>query len=450
MKVHFIGIGGISMSGLASICLNLDYIVSGSDSLNSPILEKLKLQGAQIFIGHKEENIQDNLDLVVYTAAIPKDNPELLNAQKLGIQCIDRAHFLGSVMEKYDDAIAVSGTHGKTSTTSMLSSIFNYNKLDPTILVGGNLPEIGGNVRIGNTPTFITEACEYVDSFLSLKSKYAIILNIEEDHLDYFSGLDQIISSFNKFAKLVDNGFVIGNGDDLNVRKALQDIKNVIYFGFNSNNDCVITQNEIQKGNLAFSLKLFDKYLGEFNIFVPGDHNLLNATAAIICAIKSGVDIDDARKGIASYRGVKRRFEFKGQERGIKIFDDYAHHPSEIKATLKAAKHLEKNRLIAVFQPHTFTRTLTLLDDFSNSFGDCDMVVITDIYPSREKDTGIVHSLDLVNKIIQTRDNVYYFPTFEEASTFLESTLINGDILFTMGAGDINVLGENLLNYLKN
>ena len=449
MKVHFIGIGGISMSGLAFICLNLGYKVSGSDSASSYMTDKLTANGANIFIGHSASNIDNSYDLVVYTAAIRADNEELLAAQSNNIKTIDRAHFLGDLMKKYDNSIAISGTHGKTSTTSMLSTIYNYASLNPTILVGGNLNIINGNVQVGDSEYFITEACEYVDSFLSFYPKYEIILNIEADHLDYFKDINHIINSFERFASnLKPDGKIIANGDDENVRKALENFKNVVYFGSNLNNDFIITNISLNNDFSSFELKNGDTNLGEFKIQTHGIHNIFNSTSAIICSYIDGIDIDSIKNAIWTYTGVGRRFEFKGEKSGIRIYDDYAHHPSEIKATLSAIKPIEKNNLFVVFQPHTFTRTKLLLDEFSSSFQDCDYIIISDIYASREKDTGLIHSKNLVDKIKEHRDNVYYLGTFDEIINFLTSKLNNNDILVTMGAGNINQLAEKIIDIL--
>lgn len=449
MKVHFIGIGGISMSGLAAICLNLGYTVSGSDSALSFMTEKLANNGAKIFIGQSASNIDPSYDLVVYTAAIRPDNEELVKSRACNIKTVDRACFLGSLMKKYSNSIAISGTHGKTSTTSMISTIYNYSNLDPTILVGGNLPGINGNVKIGNSDYFITEACEYVDSFLSFFPKYAIILNIEADHLDYFKDINHIIESFSKFASNVKtNGHIIANGDDLSVRRALCEFENVIYFGTGNDNDYSISDIVLKNDFSSFEIISKETNLGKFTIQTHGLHNIINSASAIICAYIDGLDLESIREAIYSYTGVGRRFEFKGEKSGIRIYDDYAHHPSEIKATLAATKPLDKKRLFAVFQPHTFSRTHLLLDDFAKSFTDCDFVIISDIYASREKDTGLIHSLDLVNKIKMHRDNVYYFATFEEISKFLVDNLEADDIVITMGAGNINALADKLLDIL--
>lgn len=450
MKVHFIGIGGISMSGLANICLNLDYIVSGSDSQENFFTKELANKGATIHIGQSAQNIKPDIDLVIYTAAIHPDNPEWMEAKKQNLKMLSRSEFLGLVMKKYENSIAISGTHGKTTTTSMLSVLYSYSDYDPTILVGGNLKEINGNFRIGNSEHFITEACEYFDSFLDLYPKFGIILNIEADHLDYFDSLDVIIQSFRKFSQNVSsNGYTIANGDDQNVRTALKDLPNCILFGYDKNNDAVIVDDSFDKnGNGHFSIQLDSDILGPFSIKVPGKHNIMNATAAILTAYKDDIPLEKIQHGIFSYHGVDRRFQYKGNYGDVLVYDDYAHHPSEIKATLSAAKFLNPNRLIAIFQPHTYTRTKSLLEEFATSFYDADIVIITDIYASRETDTGLVSSQDLVNRLKAHGKDAIHLNDITELQNYLDPILQKNDIIFTIGAGDVYKLGEQLL--LKN
>ena len=341
MNIHFIGIGGISMSALAEICINKKYNVSGSDMHGSELTEKLASQGAKIFIGHAKENISDDIDIVVYTAAIHPDNPELIEAKNKNKLTINRAAFLGQLMREYKNSIAVSGTHGKTTTTSMLSTIFEHAELDPTILVGGNLKSIGGNVKIGHSDHFITEACEYVDSFLNFNPKIAIVLNIEEDHLDYFSGIDEIKASFNKFGKLLpSDGYFVINGDNQNM-DILHDVKaKAIKFGKKESNDVIIENIAFDDlGCGSFDLNYMGKKLTGFKLSVPGLHNIYNATSAIIVSLVSGIDLETVKEGIIDYTGVGRRFERKGQYNGAAIIDDYAHHPTEIKATLSQKRN---------------------------------------------------------------------------------------------------------------
>ncbi|MGL4797093.1 MAG: UDP-N-acetylmuramate--L-alanine ligase [Paraclostridium sp.] len=448
MNIFFIGVGGISMSALAKICLNKGYNVFGSDSSDSYLLDNLRAEGAHIYVGHKKEHITDDIDMVVYTAAVKADNEELVAAKEKNKLIINRAAFLGQIMREYQNSIAVSGTHGKTSTTSMLSTIFEYAKLDPTILVGGNLSTIGGNVKIGKSENFITEACEYVDSFLNFNPKISIVLNIEEDHLDYFSGLDEIKASFNKFGKLLPyDGYFIINGDDDNAKDVLHEIKaTVIKYGQNEGNNALIKDVRFtEEGYGLFRIDYNGNDLGEFKVSVPGLHNIYNATGAILAALVSGVDLEIIRENIALYSGVGRRFEVKGKYNDALIVDDYAHHPTELKATLSAAKKIKKNNLWCIFQPHTYTRTKSLLNEFSDAFYAADKVIITDIYAAREKDPGDIHSKDLVDKLYQNNVDVVYISEFEDIVKHLQENVSANDLVITAGAGPIYRVGEMLL-----
>lgn len=448
MKIHFIGIGGISMSALAEICINKGYQVSGSDMNESYLLDKLRNQGAKIFIGHSKEHISDDVDMVIYTAAVHEDNPEMIATKEKNKLTMNRAAFLGQIMREYKNSIAVSGTHGKTSTTSMLSTIFEYADLDPTILVGGNLSVIGGNVKIGNSDHFITEACEYVDSFLNFNPKISIVLNIEEDHLDYFSGIDEIKASFNKFGKLLPkNGYFIINGDDENTKDILYDVKaTIVKYGTNPSNDAVISNIEFdENGYGMFNLSFNGKDLGRFELSVPGIHNIYNASAAVLASYVSDIDLEVIRKNIKSYNGVGRRFEVKGSYNGALVVDDYAHHPTELKATLSAAKKLKKSTLWCIFQPHTYTRTKSLLNEFAEAFYSADKVIITDIYAARENDPGGIHSKDLVEKLYQNHVDATYISNFEDITEYLRKHVQNNDLVITAGAGPIFKVAEALV-----
>ncbi len=435
------------MSALAEICLNKGYHVSGSDSQESPMTKKLMAQGAEIFIGQKKENISDDVNMVVYTAAIHPDNEELMAAKKKNKLIVNRAAFLGQIMREYKNSIAVSGTHGKTSTTSMLSAIFEYADLDPTILVGGNLSMIGGNVKIGHSEHFITEACEYVDSFLNFNPKIALVLNVEEDHLDYFSGIDEIKASFNKFGKLLpSDGHFIINGDDENTSSILYDVKaKIVKYGRDENNDVLIKNIEFDElGCGIFELEYYGENLGKFELSVQGLHNIYNATAAIITGIVSGIDLYMIKRNIKRYRGVGRRFELKGKYNGATIVDDYAHHPTELKTTLSTAKRIKKNRLWCVFQPHTYSRTKSLLNEFSDAFFAADKVIVTDIYAARETNPGDIHSTDLVKKLYQNNIDAQYIKEFDDIVEYLADNIEPDDFVITAGAGPIFKVAEAL------
>lgn len=448
MNIHFIGIGGINMSALAEICINKGYNVSGSDMQESYLVDNLRSLGAKITIGQKKENITNDINLVVYTAAISNENEEFLAAKEKNILMINRAAFLGQIMREYKNSIAVSGTHGKTTTTSMLSTIFNYAEKDPTILVGGNLSTIGGNVRIGSSENFITEACEYVDSFLNFNPFISIVLNIEEDHLDYFSGIEEIKASFNKFGKLLpEDGYFIVNGDNENTKDIMYDVgATIIKFGQKDDNDAIISEIRYDEDGFAmFNLNYKGVNLGTFDLSVYGLHNVYNATAAIIASIVSNIEVDVIKKAIKEYNGVGRRFEKKGYFKNTLVVDDYAHHPTEVKATLSAAKTLKKNKLWVVFQPHTYSRTKALLKEFAEAFYSADKVIITDIYAAREKNPGDISSKDLVEKLYHNNVDVTYIPTFEEIENYLRENLEDDDLIITCGAGPIYKVGESLL-----
>ena len=450
-KIHFIGIGGISMSGLAEIFLSRGYKVSGSDMKATPIVNKLKDKGAIIHIGHSASNIGD-VDFVVYTDAISSDNPELLEAKNRGITTMDRGNFLGKLMRGYENSIAVSGTHGKTTTTGMISIILDNSTLDPTILLGGELDQIGGNVKIGKDSYLLTEACEYKGNILKFQPTLGIILNIEEDHLDYFKDLDHIIKTFSDFGKSLDSDkTLVVNGDDSNVLKAVKDVNcNVVTFGIKENVNYKASQIEFNEEGLPkFILTINNDKTYEVELRVMGIHNIYNALAAIASTHRCGVPIDTILNSIKLYTGTHRRLEHKGIYNNIKVIDDYAHHPTEIKATLSSLRNLSKNKIWTIFQPHTYTRTKSLLNEFSQSFDDGDHIIITDIYAAREKDNGEVHSKDLVNKLLDNNIDAKYIAQFEDIAKYLLENAKSGDIIVTMGAGDVYLIGEMLLEMIK-
>lgn len=446
--IYFLGIGGISMSGLAEILLQDGFAVSGSDMRISETTERLKQLGAVIHIGHTAENITPDINLLVYTAAVKQDNPELLAAKEKGIPVIDRAELLGTVMASYDKAIAISGTHGKTTTTSMLSEILLTAEKNPTISVGGILPSIGGNTRVGGNHLFVAEACEYFDSFLKFNPFIAIILNIEADHLDYFKDISHIRHSFHSYAKRVPKeGYVIINSAIDDLEELTEDLNcHVVTFGLTDS--AMWTAKNItydETGRADFDICCQGKCLGTIRLHIPGDHNILNALAACAAASLCGIEIAEAAKGLDKFFGVNRRFQTKGVKNGITVIDDYAHHPTEIKATLHAAAKLKHHKIICVFQPHTYTRTAALLEDFSNAFSDADTILVADIYAAREKDTGLIHARTLAEKIEKKGKNAVYVGGFSEILDYAEKICSQGDLLITMGAGDIYLVGEQFL-----
>ncbi len=447
-SVFFIGVGGISMSALAHILKNDGYIVAGSDFKESDTVSELILSGISVSIGHKAENVE-NAGLVVYTAAIKEDNPELVRAKELGIPAIERAVLLGAMMKNYKYPVAVSGTHGKTTATSMLSHILCESDKDPTILVGGVLPLIGGNMRDGGKEYFVTEACEYCGSFLKFFPLYSIILNIEEDHLDFFKDIDDIIDCFSAFVKKTPkNGGIIANFDDEEVIKAVSDApcKVVSYALNNKNCDYYVDNLKFDENGFSeFDVFYKKEFYISVKLSVPGLHNVSNSLAVIAAADLLGVEKEGIKKGLLSYKGTNRRFEYKGELNGAKIYDDYAHHPTEIKATLDAAKATGAKRIRCVFQPHTYTRSYALKDEFAQSFFNCDDLIVTDIFAAREPDTGLIHSKDLVETINKESQNAQYIKDFCDIEEYFKKTAQDGDIIFTMGAGDVYKIGEKII-----
>ena len=445
--IYFIGIGGISMSALARILVQKGIKVSGSDIKESELTKKLEIDGIKVKYTQVAENITPDIDYVVYTAAISNDNPELKKAQEINIPLVNRASLLSDIMTGYTYSIGVSGTHGKTSTTSMLSHILIEAKKDPTISVGGMLPLIDGNLRIGREEFFLTEACEYTNSFLELSPNVEVILNIEADHLDFFKDLDDIRKSFKKFiAKLDDNGILVINEKISNKEELLDGFSGKLYsFGIDKGYVNAKNINYDSEGKAEFDLYLEDRFMDKIKLSVYGEHNILNALASIATAIALNISLEDIKKGLEGYGGVHRRFEIKGTVKGLTIIDDYAHHPGEIEATIKAAKKLKYKRLCVVFQPHTYSRTKALLEDFARVLSKADLVVLADIYAAREKDTLGVSSKDIETLINNMSQKAYYFPTFDEIESFVLSKLDEGDICITMGAGDIYKLGEDIL-----
>jgi UDP-N-acetylmuramate--alanine ligase len=445
-KIHFIGIGGISMSGLADILLENNYRVSGSDMKASNITAKLEKQGAEVFIGHDEKNI-DDVDLVVYTAAVSDDNPELIRAQELNLPIMDRAEFLGQIMKGHKYNIAISGTHGKTTTTSMVSHIFLQAKLDPTILVGGELDIIDGNVKTGKSEYFITEACEYKASFLKFFPYVGVILNIDADHLDFYRNIDHIQETFIEFTKLIPkDGYLVACAEDEKLKAVIASSEcKVITYGINSGE--VTAKNIIfnERGCASFEVYRNDFKLFDASINVPGRHNVLNALASICVGLSLDVSQNDIIDGLANFFGTHRRFEIKGVKEGVTVVDDYAHHPTEIRALLDGAKNFPHKKIYCVFQPHTYTRTLTLFDDFSTCFTNADEVILADIYAAREKFSKLVSSDMLGDKIREIGQNCKNLHNFEDIVDHLKSSLKDGDLLLTVGAGDVYKIGEMYL-----
>lgn len=448
IHIYFIGIGGISMSGLAEILLDEGFRVSGSDIRPSALTQSLEQKGAAVYYGQKASNLTGDIDLAVYTSAIHPDNPEFIAMKEQSIPSLTRAELLGQMMKNYEIPIAVSGTHGKTTTTSMISEILLEGNCDPTLSIGGIFKAIGGNIRIGQSEYFVTEACEYTNSFLSFFPKIGIILNIEEDHLDFFKDIQDIRNSFHQFAALLpENGTLIINGDIENYEEITQGLScKVVTYGASA--ACDYSCSQIRYDELARPAFLLNRKGGiseHFSLMVPGEHNVYNAMAAIALADLLGIGSDTIQKAFSKFSGTDRRYEYKGEINGITIIDDYAHHPTEITATLKAAANYPHKSLWCVFQPHTYTRTKAFLPEFAKALSLADHVVLADIYPARETDTLGISSKDLQEEILRLGGKSTYLPSFEEIEKFLLKNCINGDLLITMGAGDVVKIGESLL-----
>ena len=453
-RVHCLGIGGIGLSAVAEILRDRGYIVSGTDIHPSKVTRHLEYLGIKVFTEHKPENVE-GVDAIVYSAAVSEENPEVVRAHQLGIPLFSRAEVLGMIMDDYENSVAICGTHGKTTVTSMTSLILRNAEYKPTILVGGNLPQINGNVEIGGTKYFVTEACEYMDSFLQLKPSIGVILNIDSDHLDYFKTMDHIVQSFSTFVeKIPPHGIIIAFGDNPFVRSILKDHTNKITYGYSESNDFYAENIKFnENGFPGFDICHKGSKVASLELNVPGEHNVLNAMAAFVTTSYLGVDIPVIQQTLKEYSGTNRRFDDIGTtEKGVKVIDDYAHHPTEIKATLAAAKNVKHNKLWLIFQPHTYTRTKALFNEFVDAFLDADVVILTDIYAAREKDVYNISSYKLVTAMKAKHPDkpVYYVKDFEDIAKYIEKFAGKDDIVMTMGAGDVYKVGDMLLHKEEN
>ena len=447
-KIHMIGIGGVSMSGIAEILLNWGFSVSGSNNVDSEILHTLKKAGIEIYIGHKAENVI-GADCVVYTAAISKDNPELVHAKELGIPVIERSDFLGELTRCYENTIAISGTHGKTTTTSLVSLCFIESSKDPSIQVGAIIPELDGNYRVGNSENFIIEACEYVESFLKFSPKAEIILNIDNDHLDYYKNIENVKKAFIKYVKLLpENGHLIINADDNNcLDLPIYSKAHCIKYGIENDDVDFLAKNIIfdDDGFPEFDVYKYNEFYEHIKLSIPGKHNILNALACISLCDSYKISKKHIKYALSKFKGADRRFEFKGSFNGAKIYDDYAHHPTEILATAKALKNKKYNKSWVVFQPHTYSRTFNLLKDFANALLNFDNIIITDIYAARENNTYDISSKDLVNEINFLGKNAIYISKLEDCATYLKENVKKDDIILTLGAGTVTTIGPMIV-----
>ena len=447
-NIHMIGIGGVSMSGIAAILKNWGFHVTGSDANYSESVEELEKQGIHVFIGHSLESVK-KADVVVFSAAVKQNDPEILEAKKLNIPIIERSNFLGELTRCFNDTICISGTHGKTTTTSMVSLCFLEDLQDPSIQVGAFVKALNGNYRVGNSEHFIIEACEYVDSFLKFSPKAEIILNIDNDHLDYFKTLDNIKKSFIKYAKLLpENGLLVVNFDDTNCLELPKYTKSkVLTYGITNKNTDFFAVNIVfdKNGFASFDVYRHNEFYERFQLSIPGMHNVLNSLATIALCDYYGISKEAIKRALIKFTGAHRRFEYKGEVNGASIYDDYAHHPTEIIATAKALMNKKYNKSWVVFQPHTYSRTKALLEDFSKALLNFDNIIVLDIYAARENNTYNISSKDLVDKINSLGKNAVYIPSFDECVSVLKKEVKENDIIITLGAGTVTEIGPMLI-----
>ena len=431
--VHLIGIGGVSMRPLGLVLRGKGLTITGSDMNSSVSTEELVRNGIPVAIGHRAENIA-GADCIIRTAAVHDDNPEIAAARAAGIPIFERAQAWGVIMREYKNAVCVSGTHGKTTTTSMITQIFLQAGLDPTVMIGGTLPLLGAGHRVGNGDTIVMESCEYCNSFLNFFPTVALVLNIEADHLDFFKDLGEIKTSFRKFAALVPEktGLVIANGDDENTQAALAGLdRPMITFGFDEHN--TVFPKNFSHGFSSFDIYCGDKKYCRVDLRVIGRHNALNALAAAAASWSLGVGGSAVSEALGAFTGADRRLQFKGKCGGADVYDDYAHHPGELHATLEAVRSMGYERIICAFQPHTYTRTRALFDDFVRELRTVDLAVLGEIYAAREQNTLGISARDLAERI----DGAVFFKTLPEIAAFLKKTARPGDVVLTVGAGDI-------------
>lgn len=449
---HFMGIGGISMSGLAEILNKEGFTISGSDMKESAVTKSLEAHGMKVLYGQVASNITSDIDFIVYTAAIHPDNAEYVAALAAGIPMMTRAELLGQIMEHYKYSIAVAGTHGKTTTTAMVSEILLAAAKDPTISIGGILDSIQGNIRVGSSPYFVTEACEYTNSYHSFFPMISIILNIDNDHLDFFKNIENIVASFTKFAgNTKDGGILILNGDMKyrdQVKTALEGRRiKLVTFGFQDGNDYQakdIRLNEL--GQPTYTLIVKGENRGEVSLSVTGEHNAMNSLSAIAAADFLELPFEKTLEGLRKSHSAERRFQYKGTlDPEITIIDDYAHHPTEIAASIKVAKSIVKGELWCAFQPHTYSRTKAHLEAFADALSPCDHVLLADIYAAREVDDGSISSKDLAEKLVARGCHAIYLGSFDKIEKYFKENVHTKDMLITMGAGNIDSVGTDLL-----
>lgn len=442
--IHFIGIGGSGMFPIAQILHHEGFYLTGSDNNPSDTLEQVKALGIPVMMGQRAENIE-GADLIVHTAAIMADNPELIAAKASGVPVVERSVMLGILTRCVPNAICVSGTHGKTTTSCMITQILLDAGMDPSAVIGGKLPRMGGSGRVGSSGLMVCEACEFVDTFLKLSPDTTVVLNIDEDHMDYFKTMENLVTSFHRFCAMTST-LIVANGDDPEVALALQGVETPVQtFGWSEANEwypaAVENRHEI---HTAFDLMHRGENLGSLDIFVPGRHNVLNAVAAAAAAMSAGATFEQVRRGLAGFHGAGRRFEILSRRGGITVADDYAHHPAEVRATLRAARDLPFQRIIAVHQPFTYSRTYRLMDEFADALQLADVVVLSEIMGSREKNTWNVYARDLAEKIPGCR----WFATFDEIADHVAAIARPGDLILTLGCGDIYKAARKIIDRL--
>ena len=448
-RIHFVGIGGIGMSGIAEVLLNLGYGISGSDVQVSDTTKRLQQLGAKVSVGHAAENI-GNADVVVTSTAVKTDNPEVVEAHEKNVPVIPRAEMLAELL-KMKFSVAVSGSHGKTTTTSMVSTILARGGLDPTMVIGGKLASIGSNARLGDGDIIVAEADESDGSFLKLSPTIAVITNIDREHLDYYPGIEEIKEAFLKFANIVPfYGCVVMCNDNEHIREIAGSIKRrVITYGIEHPSDYTARNIRFLEAKTVYQLFYHEEKLGDVELFVPGLFNVYNSMAAAAVGRELALDMETVKRGLQSFSGVQRRLEIKGRSRGITVVDDYGHHPTEIMATLAAARQMWKGRLIVIFQPHRFTRTQALFDEFTRSFGDADVLLLNDIYPASETPIPGINSAALWAAIKENgHPHVEYIGQAQNTVDFLLANTKPGDTVITLGAGSVYKIGEVFLEQL--
>ena len=442
-KGHLIGVGGVSMSSLAEVLQGMGITITGSDMNDNLNVKGVRSHGIQVFIGHRAENIGKDVEFVVRTAAVHDDNPEIMAARERGIPVFERTQAWGAISRDYNNALCISGTHGKTTTTSMCTHILMAADKDPTVMIGGTLPLLNAGHRVGHGNTIVMEACEYYNSFLSFHPTVAVVLNIEEDHLDFFKDLEDIKNSFRQFASRVpEDGCIVANADDKNTMDAVKGLdRRVITFGMTPDADVYAENIRYIDTNSVFDIMYKGKLFTDVTLHVPGIHNVKNALAATAACICLGVRPLAVKYGLAGFNGAGRRFEFKGKFNGAEVYDDYAHHPGELKALLDTVESLNYQRIILAFQPHTYSRTAALFDEFVTQLKRPDVLMLAEIFAAREKNTIGISSADLAEKV----EDSFYYPTFDELEAALRVSARPGDIILTVGAGDIYKVGESLV-----